>query len=98
MSKEQKSMQVLVRMSEGRIKSLGGDRWLRRRYKSLLIAFILAMLWFFPISLIMKGAIGAVLSLIPLLVGFIALTYAYRRAGNKLWGQVKDKEQPVDLG
>ena len=99
MKKEKKKIQVLRRMTEGDIKSLGGGLWMRRRMKFIIPLAVLALVWMVAITqLFDTSGYTALVALLPVLALFVVWGVGVDKAGKKLWNQVKDKEQPVDLG
>ena len=98
MKKEKRTVQVLRQMSEGDIKNLGGNLWMKRNAKWLILAGVLSFAWLVAGAVILEGKIGATVSVFPMFVCFLVWTICLIKEGKKLWNYVKDREQPVDLG
>ena len=98
MKKEKRKVQILRRMTEGDIKNLGGNMWMRRRVKWLIAMAFGTLAWMIVGANILVGFIGVAVSLLPILVLCLVFIVRMDKEGKKFWNKVKDKEQPVDLG
>ncbi len=97
--KKEKSIMVLRSMTEGEVKSYGGNLSMRKKWKYWLGLFVVVVAWFFVASKFLGGnlTLVGVLAILPLLVVLIAWVYAMDKAGKRLWNSIKDKDQPVRL-
>lgn len=100
MKKEKVKIQVLRQMTEGDIKNLGGNLWIRRRAIMHILVGGLLFLWMVVVSYNTEPNrwLPFVLAVVPVIVVFVIWAVRFGKAGEKLWNEVKDKEQPIDLG
>jgi hypothetical protein len=98
MKKDQRRIQVLRQMTEGDVKALGANRWMKEHSKGIMISCVLCFAWLVFISLYFEGYISNVIMVVPIVVWFGYFMGKTSKAGSRLWRVIKDKEQPVDLG
>ncbi len=99
MAKKEKSIMVLRSMTEGEIKSYGGNLLMRRKWKQWLGLFVLSLAWVAVASKFLEGnemTIG-IIAIVPVLIVCVAWAYSMDKAGKRLWNAIKDKDQPVRL-
>jgi len=97
--KEIKRIQVIMKMTEGDIKNLGMNRWFNTKIKPIALSVVIWVVWGIIISKVISNDwLSALLAGLPLAVEVIYIYDRMMRAGKKLWNEVKDKPQPVDLG
>lgn len=99
MKKEIKRIQVIKKMTKGDIKSLGTNRWFNAKIKPIALSVVIWVVWAIIINkVITNDWISVLLVWLPEAAGVIYIYNRMTKAGNKLWNEVKDKPQPVDLG
>ncbi len=98
MKKVREKRRVLRTMTESDIKSLGSALWIRSKGKALSVFFVLCLLWMLPIAYYWDGNIAVVVAMTPLTLLWIWGMWRLDKEGKRLWNEVKDKEQPIDLG
>lgn len=98
MKKEKKRVQVLRYMSEGEIKTLGGNLWMRHKAKSLIFVGILSLAWMLAGAVLFSGWIAVLASCLPISTLCVFWIWRMDKEGKNLWNYVNGKEQPVDLG
>ena len=89
---------ILEKMTESQIKTWGGNRFARKKWKSWTITFILAVGFGFIFDTFMKPTVmGNIISILPLLIVFVAFFYSMSKAGKKFWEEIKDKPEPIEV-
>lgn len=97
--KEQKKIQVLRRMTEGGIKSLGSNLWLQRRMGNIILVATVLVIWaIISNRIIASDGLSAALTFIPAFGLIFWLNVRMAKEGKKFWDKVKDKPEPIDLG
>jgi len=97
--KEKVKIQVLRRMTKDDIENLGGNLWMRRKAKALIIGAILSVVWLVTIVLATEPSLLITyVAVAPMVAVWVCWLWRFTKAGKKLWNDVKDKKQPVDLG
>lgn len=94
---ERKKIDLLLSKDELWIKNYGSNMWLQSRGKKVLVLFFVSFIWMMVILRFFEGWLGYFPAIFPLIVTFYMYWRGMTRSGNKLWNEVKDKEQPVDL-
>lgn len=90
---------VIERLTEGQVKSLGCSRWFKRHYKPLCIGLAL----YFVIMTVTTSASDKVplwvsWAFVGLLAVFVVwFMFKMDRVGKAFWRSVKDQSQPVDI-
>lgn len=97
MKKEKKRIQVLRRMTEGEMKALGGNMWMRQKAKGLVILAVLAFAWMLVGASILEGTLAVVLPILPILALCWVFLVRMGKEGKKLWEWANGKAQPIDL-
>lgn len=99
MKKGKERRQILRTMTQNQIEILGSELWMKKHRISLVIVAVVCFAWMGLITINTEDSIVAsVIALIPFLVSFILWTWKYLKEGKRFWENIKDKEQPIDLG
>ncbi|KKL11684.1 hypothetical protein LCGC14_2543320 [marine sediment metagenome] len=102
MKKEKPKIQVIRMMTKGDVEALGGNLWMTRHQGKLIFMFILTMVWAVVWVSTLQGELDSrvdfPIAITPLILAYLYWFTAYLKTGKKLWKEIKDKEQPVDLG
>jgi purine-cytosine permease-like protein len=98
MAKEEESRLVLRRMTETQIKNLGGNMFVYSKRKTWTWAFIFGVAFFVVMQFFFKRTITVnVISILPLLVVFLAFLYTINKAGKTYWNKIKNEEEPITI-
>ena len=95
--KEKPRIQVLLSMSEENVKGHATRQWMVRNKKSFMLAVVACFIVFIVGAYLIEGNAGLIVAVAPAAILFVVWLKKTDTAGKKLWKEIKDKEQPVDL-
>ena len=95
--KEKPRIQVLVSMSEDGTKGYATRKWMARNSKRFMLAIVACFITFVVGAYLIEGNAGLVVAVVPMAILLVVWLKKTDTAGKKLWKEIKDKEQPVDL-
>lgn len=98
MKKEENRLLVTVRLTESQIKNVGGNRWMKRKSKSLFALAVLCLAWMFITSAVLKaGYLNSIVTVAPSVISLFGWTWKFNQAGKNLWNKVRKLPEPIDL-
>jgi cell division protein FtsW (lipid II flippase) len=85
-------------MSKSQIISLGGNKFVYTKRWTWIGAFVFGVAFFFLMAYFYKHTTTTnIISIVPLVCVVVSFFYTLNKAGVKLWNQIKDKSEPIEL-
>jgi protein-S-isoprenylcysteine O-methyltransferase Ste14 len=100
MKKEVRKYTVINSLSEGGIRSVGMDRWMRQlgwKFYAWAIGMLLYCLVFLFVIDDNTAKWIRFLLIVPVVVAIVTFYYKWFNVGAKFWNKVKDLPEPIDL-
>lgn len=82
----------MVRYTEAQIKSIGSQRWLKRRGKRILLLLALTIGWIFLVRVFMAKP-SIIVLIAPLVLVVINVVWGYIQARNVFYRKVKENPE-----
>lgn len=99
MKKVQEKRRIIRTMTESQIRDLGMSLWMKRKTKIVSALLIVCFAWMVGVQYFMdSGDNVALIAIVPVVVFLICGYLKVVKEGNRLWKNIKDKEEPIDLG
>jgi hypothetical protein len=98
MAKQEPKITVIQHLTESEIKNIGGNRWLKRRAKRLVLIFGICIAWIIVVSLLRTQSLTTQwIMLAPSVLFVLIIIVVGNKASKIFWDSVKDKPEPIDL-
>ena len=99
MAKQEPKITVIQHLTESQIKSIGGNRWIRRKMKRLLLICGVCVVWAVAVGFLLDNSKPTTVwvAMSPIVLLYLIGLVTFNKAGQIFYNEVKDKPEPIDL-
>lgn len=84
--------------TESQLRTIGGKRWLKRKWKSHLFLGVMCIVWVIATQLLLKQSVqNTIVAVAPVVLVLVNLLVSFKKAGQSLVNEVKSNPA-IDLG